>query len=491
MPLVAPKPPFLAFTKPKEGVALVTLSPDGTRLFARVEAPRSTLLRVHAWPSLEVLAEGKFLGMTRVALSSDGTRLAFPSGTDKEAQRWEGDHVVVVDAATAKVVAEMKPTEHPATSVGFSPDGKQVAVGEYEGFRIYDAATGKQARFVFTGTRVINSVAWSPDGTVLVTRAYGDVGVWDAKTMKQLGALEIGDYNADGPVVFFPDGSLVTVAAEKTLGVWAKGKWNKPAYTATTDYTASLLAVAGDTGLVVSAGRDHGVRTWDRKLQPVEVLEECGSDKSSVAITRDGRTLIVVAGKVLVWTDGVALTSVKDPRVAPVFSPIIASPRKVAISSVAELEAFVAKTKWLSQVGKPTKAAVKRLDSLAKWTGAEQARLEPIFTLPVTLLDEAEAVAKSTRPAALKDAAKLSGRVNAAAKKALHTRADGDVTQDPATAAVYGAASTVEAAAAWLGLGWALPSDLQTLLAWYGEGRWPCGVATAPREGRATAILIC
>jgi hypothetical protein len=35
------------------------------------------------------------------------------------------------------------------------------------------------------------------------------------------------------------------------------------------------------------------------------------------------------------------------------------------------------------------------------------------------------------------------------------------------------------------------PRDLQTLLAWYGDGRWPCGLASAPREGRATAILIC
>jgi hypothetical protein len=142
-------------------------------------------------------------------------------------------------------------------------------------------------------------------------------------------------------------------------------------------------------------------------------------------------------------------------------------------------------------VGKPTDVAVKRLDSLAKWTGAEQPRLEPIFSLPLSLREEAEVVAKSVRPAALADAARLSERVRAAAKKALKTKADGDVTQDPATAAVHGAASTVEAAAAWLGLGWALPRDLQTLLAWYGDGRWPCGLASAPREGRATAILIC
>jgi hypothetical protein len=123
MSLIAPKPPFLSFTQTKELAVTVALSPDGTRLFARVERARATLLRVHAWPSLEVLAEGRFDGMTVGTTSADGTRLAFPSGTNTKAQRWEGDHVVVVDAATAKLVAEMKPKAHPATSVGFSPDG--------------------------------------------------------------------------------------------------------------------------------------------------------------------------------------------------------------------------------------------------------------------------------------------------------------------------------------------------------------------------------
>jgi hypothetical protein len=51
--------------------------------------------------------------------------------------------------------------------------------------------------------------------------------------------------------------------------------------------------------------------------------------------------------------------------------------------------------------------------------------------------------------------------------------------------------SAKDVAAAWLAMGWPLPADLQTLLAWYGEGRWPCGFATAPRAGRRTALLVC
>lgn len=508
--LRAPKPPFVALTQPKESVLGCALSPDGARLAVFLASPRGRNVRLHEWPSLSVVAEVKVDGAEPGIFSPDSTHLAFPAGVDVDAGWHNGRRLRIADAATGKTLAETASPKQPPTSAAYSPDGSRIALGEFEGVRIVDARTGKDRSYVHDGDiRIVHDIAWSPDGKTIVARSYGDVMVLAADKGKQVATLPTTD-DVETGVAFLADGSLVTMASETELAVWAAGRWKEPARKVTVKYAPRFIAVAPEAGLIVTAGRNHGVHAWTAKLEHAQELAKPGSEQATVSITPDASALVVVAERPFVWTSGEtkraatkgapavkgAPASKKAPAItealaAPHVDALIASPRTVDIADVAALEAFVAKTRWLSQVGRPTKADVARLSALEKWNGAEQPRLEPVFGLPQSLLDQATLVARAMKLAGREKARSLSARVYAAAAKSLKTKADGDVTQDPYTAAVHGASITVEAAAVWLALGWKLPPDLQTLLAWYGDGRWPCGLATAPREGKKSKILIC
>ena len=73
------------------------------------------------------------------------------------------------------------------TSVAFSPDGKYIVSGSYDGtMRIWDAQTEKLVLDPFEGhTDQVTSVAFSPDGKYIVSGSHDKtIRMWDAQTGK-------------------------------------------------------------------------------------------------------------------------------------------------------------------------------------------------------------------------------------------------------------------------------------------------------------------
>jgi WD40 repeat protein len=108
------------------------------------------------------------------------------------------------------------------SSVVFSPDGKYIAVGIWDGTtRIWDVTTEKEvARLIHDNA--VYAVAFSPDGKYVVSGSYDNTArVWEAATGREIARMAHADVVRS--VAFSPDGNTVVSGSfDKTVRVW---KW--------------------------------------------------------------------------------------------------------------------------------------------------------------------------------------------------------------------------------------------------------------------------
>ncbi len=114
------------------------------------------------------------------------------------------------------------------SSLAFSPDGTQLAVGSGQTLQILDAATGREIASPSESNRQTWSVAYSRAGTRLFTAAYDEghlakhlkLMTWDPASGKQVSARQLLVDGVAG-VAFSPDGRLIAVTSSKGgLRVW-------------------------------------------------------------------------------------------------------------------------------------------------------------------------------------------------------------------------------------------------------------------------------
>jgi WD40 repeat protein len=267
-------------------------------LLLGIEAYKS-LVTIQSWGALmdnvqahsQLLAylSGHSSGIASVAFSPDGKTLA--SGS------YEGT-VILWDLATGKLIGQLLSGHtNVVSSVAFSPDGKTLASGSYDGTVIlWNVATrqpiGQPLRWHGS---IVTSVAFSPDGNTLASGSdNGTVILWDVATRQPIGQ-PLSGHTSVTSVAFSPDGkTLASGSADQTVILWdvvTRQPIGQPLSRHTNVVTSVAFSPDGNT--LASGSWDQTVILWDvATRQPIgQPLSGHGGIVTSVAFSPDSKTL--------------------------------------------------------------------------------------------------------------------------------------------------------------------------------------------------------
>jgi WD40 repeat protein len=247
----------------------VALSPDGQRLATGADLFGGRIWDTATGRLVAALQDNNKLLVSSVAFSPDGKLLATGGGFGfSQAHVW--------DAATGAAVGP--PLPHGGNSgvyaAAFSPDGTALVTGygffhtKEGGARLWDVRTRKPLGAPFHECGMVFAVAFSPDGKRVALGTWNGAHVWNLATGKRVGPV-MNPGRSVGSVAFSPDGKLVLmngkdrgIVTPEAAGLWnpVTGKRVGPALLHPEGVTA--VAISPDGKTVLTGGSDNKARLW-------------------------------------------------------------------------------------------------------------------------------------------------------------------------------------------------------------------------------------
>ncbi|HLW67985.1 MAG TPA: M56 family metallopeptidase [Gemmataceae bacterium] len=259
------------------GVMSLAFSPDNQML---VSTGKDCVVRF--WKvSGEKIADlkGHTADVQHAAFSPDGKWLA-TGGQDKEIRIWD-----VAKARAGKSDALVKTlTGHTKAISGlaFSPNSKLLASGSLDkSYKIFDTAKWEVKHQSIPGPTngEIWALAFTPDGKTLALahnqdqiigpdgdleqQQYRQIMLVDPETGKSKGGQTFNHPDWIYGLTFTPDGkSMITISRDMNVRIWNMASGRTTKQFRAHDAGISQLALAGDDGMLVTAGEDWSARAW-------------------------------------------------------------------------------------------------------------------------------------------------------------------------------------------------------------------------------------
>jgi WD40 repeat protein len=241
-------------------VRAAAFSPDSRRLLSGSDDHTARVWDVQG--GRDVMRFQHDASVQAVTFSPDG-QYALTGGwanADDKATAGECD-LHLWKAETGEEVRVFKGVTSPATGIAYSPDGKLVLSGSWDGMlHWWDPPTGQLngTRAACGSGRAEVRVAFAADGRhALSSGTTGVVKLWDAGT-----GTEVRTFAASGPAVF-RDSLHALCADGDTLRVWNTGTGEEEQKPVGHFDRVISVTFSGDGRSLVSTGKDWRVLRWD------------------------------------------------------------------------------------------------------------------------------------------------------------------------------------------------------------------------------------
>ena len=275
-------------------VNTVAVTPDGEQV---VSGSSDNTLKVWDLGNGRLLRslEGHTRGVTAVAVMPDGKQVVSGS-KDKTVKVW--------DLGSGRLLRSLEGHTNEVTAVAMTtPDGNQVVSGSNDKtVKVWDLGSGRLLRSLEGYTWGVTVVAVTPDGKQVISGSKDKtIKVWDLGSWRLLRSLE-GHTDEVNAVAVTPDGKqVVSGSDDNTVKVWDLGSGRLLRSLEGHTDEVNAVAVTPDGAQVVSGSDDKTVKVWDIRTGEYQVLFWNDCAISSLALSQDGRWVIVGDAQGRVW----------------------------------------------------------------------------------------------------------------------------------------------------------------------------------------------
>lgn len=184
--------------------------------------------------------------------------------------------------------------------VDFSPDGLTMATASIDATaRIWDVRTGQELQRFAPPTRILFAVEFSPDGRYLLTGNVGTDGarLWDIATGQEVRRFT-GHVGGPWDLKISPDGQSAVTGDDGMVHLWNMNTGEELRRFDAVKGVGFLATFSPDGQMVAASGGDGTVLMWEAATGQELLRFNVGSSVPIMVFSPDGKTFVVVSGKI-------------------------------------------------------------------------------------------------------------------------------------------------------------------------------------------------